>query len=343
MKEVCYEKLEEWIRNTIDSKPGKSFDVFQEMQQLSLRIICKAAFEYDMSDEEATAYVIENDTYLYEVACKQRMHVWRKWCKSILPSVRRAYQASENTASFARRVLASYREKVKSGVESSEDTLIKLLENSGAFETEAEKIAEITGLISGGFHTTGNSIGFTLLELAKNPKIIEDYRDNIKGTSNVYDWAKSDCIQRIVREGLRMHPVTSHIWRVLDKDIHTKSTGMSTKKASSHIVIPKGSIIVVCFPSVHRSSEHYNHPDTFDPSRWINPSKEAMDAFMPFALGRRTCIGQRLAYAELHTVIAKLAAEYNWEVEAEGSVCVGLAISRKGTRLIARKSCGQLD
>eukprot|EP00957_Ditylum_brightwellii_P133298 10163781-Ditylum_brightwellii.AAC.1 len=149
MKLVCFEKLEEWICNNIDSKPGKSFDVFEEMQRLSLRVICKAVFEYDMTDEEVDTFVTENGTYLFEVASKQRMHPWRKWCKSFLPSVRRAHQASENTALFDRRVLASYREKVRFGVESREDTLIKLLENSGAFETEVEKIAEITGLISG--------------------------------------------------------------------------------------------------------------------------------------------------------------------------------------------------
>ena len=69
---------------------------------------------------------------------------------------------------------------------------MKLLENRDAFEMEAEKIAKITGLISGDFHTTGNSIGFSLLELAKNPNIIKDYRNNTNGTSNSHDWAISD-------------------------------------------------------------------------------------------------------------------------------------------------------
>mmetsp|Transcript_33479 Transcript_33479/g.50488 ORF Transcript_33479/g.50488 Transcript_33479/m.50488 type:complete len:134 (-) Transcript_33479:194-595(-) len=78
--------------------------------------------------------------------------------------------------------------------------------------------------------------------------------------------------------------------------------------------------------------------------RGIDPPRtEAIDAFMPFALGRRTCIGQRLAYAELYTVVAKLAAEYNLEVEVEGSICVGLTMHQNGTRLIARKAKSQLD
>eukprot|EP00957_Ditylum_brightwellii_P135441 10327214-Ditylum_brightwellii.AAC.1 len=160
---------------------------------------------------------------------------------------------------------------------------------------------------------------------------------------NAHDWANSDCIQRIVREGLRMYPVIPHVFREVDRNIHTKSTGMSTNKTSPHFIIPKGSIIVVQPFALLRSSNYYNSPDTFDPSRWINPSKEAIDAFMPFALGRRTCIGQRLAYAELYTVVAKLAAEYNLEVEVEGSICVGLTMHQNGTRLIARKAKSQLD
>ena len=48
MKAICCEKLEEWIRSTLDSKPGTLLDMFNEMQQLSLRIVCKVTFEYDL-------------------------------------------------------------------------------------------------------------------------------------------------------------------------------------------------------------------------------------------------------------------------------------------------------
>jgi hypothetical protein len=35
--------------------------------------------------------------------------------------------------------------------------------------------------------------------------------------------------------------------------------------------------------------------DTFCPSRWKNPTKEMLDAFLPFSLGKHNCIGQSLA------------------------------------------------
>mmetsp|Transcript_14897 Transcript_14897/g.21194 ORF Transcript_14897/g.21194 Transcript_14897/m.21194 type:complete len:346 (+) Transcript_14897:1059-2096(+) len=340
MKSVCYEQLDEWIRNTIDSEQGEPFDVFREMTKLTLRIISRAAFEYDVTDSQIDMFITETDIFLREVLYMQRVFPWRKWCKNVIPSVRRGYQASSNVADFAKEVLASYRGKVKLGVESSEDTLIKILENSNAFKAEHEKISEIAAFFVAGFESTGHTIAWTLLELAKNPDVVEEYRREIKGLPDTNEWANSDCLRRIVREGLRLHPaVIVGSTRTVGKDIHTKSSKKPRSDSSPGFIIPKGAMVWMPYLPMFRSPDHYSDPDKFDPSRWINPSKGAVDALMPFSVGRRNCVGQSLANAETHAVIARLAAEYNFEIKKEGDVNADcLTLNKKGTWLLAKKT-----
>ena len=65
------------------------------------------------------------------------------------------------------------------------------------------------------------------------------------------------------------------------------------------------------FPT-HRSSESFAHPDDFVPERFLfseKPNEFANDkksAFQPFGIGRHSCIGQTLAYAEMRLILARL-------------------------------------
>eukprot|EP00957_Ditylum_brightwellii_P160070 12184793-Ditylum_brightwellii.AAC.1 len=94
------------------------------------------------------------------------------------------------------------------------------------------------------------------------------------------------------------------------------------------------------FPMLH-SPDHYSDPDIFDPSCWINPSKEGMDTLMPFSGGQHNCVGQSLANVEIHAVVARLATEYNFEVEKKGDVNADcLILNEKDTWLLAKKSNG---
>ena len=48
------------------------------------------------------------------------------------------------------------------------------------------------------------------------------------------------------------------------------------------------------------------------PDRWLGPNGKSLDANMcSFSKGLRTCIGQNLAYAEIHYILAYLFAKYD--------------------------------
>ncbi|CAJ2500225.1 Uu.00g030780.m01.CDS01 [Anthostomella pinea] len=56
--------------------------------------------------------------------------------------------------------------------------------------------------------------------------------------------------------------------------------------------------------SMHRNEEAFPDPEKFDPSRWETPTDKAKNAFMPFGIGPRNCIGLNLARMELRLCTA---------------------------------------
>ncbi|KAI1386652.1 cytochrome P450 [Hypoxylon trugodes] len=68
--------------------------------------------------------------------------------------------------------------------------------------------------------------------------------------------------------------------------------------------VPGGAVVSTQNYTIHRDEEIFPDPEKFDPSRWETPSSEARNAFMPFGIGSRSCIGINLARLELRLCTA---------------------------------------
>lgn len=65
-------------------------------------------------------------------------------------------------------------------------------------------------------------------------------------------------------------------------------------------------------------------PEKFLPDRWAEDAPDAekqrlKDAFFPFALGKRNCVGQNLAKMELRLILAYMLRNYRFELQTEFS------------------------
>ena len=102
-------------------------------------------------------------------------------------------------------------------------------------------------------------------------------------------------------------------------------------------LLPKGSICSLQFLLLFRNPDVFEDPDSFLPSRWEDPTREMLDAFMPFSLGKHSCIGQSLAQAESYAIVARICSEFELSVEDEGTSDFSLTFKPMGARLRARK------
>merc|ERR1712038_1393976 len=190
-------------------------------------------------------------------------------------------------------------------------TIIDLIMTSStAFETDKDRAGQILEFLLAGHDTTGYSISWILFELARNPEEQKRLRASLSSMSPE-DWSRSDVLRMAVKEAMRLHPVASAgSIRVIGKDM------MTSKKE----LLPKGTIVFLPLMLLFRNPEVFENENSFHPSRWENPTREMTDAFNPFSLGKQNCIGQSLANAEMHYVVARICSEFDLFVEEEGSV-----------------------
>jgi cytochrome P450 len=65
----------------------------------------------------------------------------------------------------------------------------------------------------------------------------------------------------------------------------------------------------------HHDDRYWSDGYSFKPERWIGDGfGHIKDAFQPFSLGPRRCIGVNLAYLEIRIILAKIVWMYDLEL-----------------------------
>jgi len=88
-----------------------------------------------------------------------------------------------------------------------------------------------------------------------------------------------------------------------------------------------------------RNPDIFEDPNSHLPSRWENPTREMLDSFNPYSLGKQNCAGQSLAQAETFAVVARICTEFELSVECEGTVNYSFTLKPNGARLRVCARC----
>ncbi|XP_044147954.1 cytochrome P450 2J5-like isoform X2 [Bufo gargarizans] len=82
-----------------------------------------------------------------------------------------------------------------------------------------------------------------------------------------------------------------------------------TKDIEFHgYLIKKGTIIIANLDSVHMDPKQWKFPETFNPSNFLDEDGnfQSNEAFLPFSIGHRVCLGEQLARMELFIFLTTL-------------------------------------
>ena len=75
---------------------------------------------------------------------------------------------------------------------------------------------------------------------------------------------------------------------------------------------PAGMSIMISNQHLHHDPAHWTHPDTFDPTRWLDGglARDPLGSghYFPFGRGPRACVGALFALVFLQTALATIAA-----------------------------------
>ncbi|XP_036409836.1 cytochrome P450 2J6-like [Megalops cyprinoides] len=152
-------------------------------------------------------------------------------------------------------------------------------------------------LFLAGTETTSTTLRWALLFMIKYPHIqskVQDEIDRVIGPSrppSMTDRASMPYTNAVVHEVQRKGNILPlGVPHMADRD--TSLGGY---------FIPKGTPLIVNLHSVLFDEKEWHMPDIFDPERFLdsNGNFAKKDAFLPFSAGKRVCLGEQLARAEL--------------------------------------------
>ncbi|OKL57242.1 hypothetical protein UA08_07402 [Talaromyces atroroseus] len=199
-----------------------------------------------------------------------------------IPILRRVQQAGGRMAQYAQRAIKNYQSMIDKNPENPKQTLFTKMFNSGPDGlTLAEITPEAGGYIVAGSDTTAITLTYLVWAVCRNPAI----RDKLVAEVNTLpsDFNKDHIrdlpfLNQVIHEALRLHSaVPSALPRAVPKEGATLA-GYN---------IPGGITVSTQAYTLHRNADVFPEPQSFDPSRWEEPTKEMKHVFMPFGGGSR--------------------------------------------------------
>ncbi|XP_051931357.1 25-hydroxyvitamin D-1 alpha hydroxylase, mitochondrial isoform X2 [Hippocampus zosterae] len=166
--------------------------------------------------------------------------------------------------------------------------------------------SNITELLLAGVDTISGTMSWSLYELSRHPAVQASLRNEVlsvlegRKVPQAADVARMPLMKAVVKEVLRLYPVIPANARVItERDIQT--------------------LITLCHFATSRDPTVFSNPNEFLPHRWLTKDQSHHPyASVPFGVGKRSCIGRRIAELELYLAIARILIEFDVRPDPNG-------------------------
>ena len=286
--------LHEWVE-------GEIIDFAHEMMRLMLWINGKILFDYDLLDKSSE---------LGKALTIGQQHANAK-LGALLPTPYswptpgnvRFLQAIACLHSTISHII----EERKRSHSERDDLLSMLLEArdevDGSPLDDIEVRDEVMNLLLAGHETVANALSWTCYLLTQHPVIYKRLSTEgdciIDGKLPTFsDHLHLSYALQVFKEAMRLYPPVYLLGR---QTTHPLELG------GYHL--PAGTLVVVSPYTMHRRSNYFPEPERFDPDRFLPEAEQHLPphAYIPFSVGPRICIGNRLALLEGQIILAILS------------------------------------
>nr|WP_143132003.1 cytochrome P450 [Methylobacterium sp. 174MFSha1.1] len=287
------------VRGDWAARPGRAIEVGAEMSRLTLRIVARALFGYDLSDDadpftDAVEILNEAMGGLTPRTGDARFRFIGALAV-IHDVVERAVAARHGNG---------HAEGLAGGPGGVDALSLLLAARDGRglpAMTDRALIDQSVTLLLAGHETTAKALTWTFHLLARHPKVERRVGHELARLGGcrptVEDLPSLPYLAAVLREAMRLF---TPIWIV-------SRIAVGDDVVGGHHV-PAGTLVPISPYLVHRHEAFWPEAERFDPDRFM-PERTAghhAHQFLPFGAGPRHCIGEHFAMMELQLVLATL-------------------------------------
>ncbi len=303
-------KAERWSKFA-DS--GETIEMVEETWTLAADMVCKALFDRAMP---FNPHFIFGAVKTYTDGMNHKSIRLKKVSGELT-------EITEEEAAKAMKIWGEVPDMVlnASPVDNRKNTLLNMI-----LEAEADPdfpefdhqqvVDEMKQYLWAGTETTALTLAWCLYLLSLHPEVAERIREEANRVCGDREpnWDEVQHLtytRMVIQETMRLYPPIWALIRVAAED----------DEIDGH-QIKAGDKVVMCTYVAHHNPKYWTDPEKFEPERF---SKERMKkrvkySYMPFAAGKRACIGGALSQIEntlaLVTLLRRFQAEYVGEVPA---------------------------
>jgi cytochrome P450 len=181
-------------------------------------------------------------------------------------------------------------------------------------------------LVVAGHETTAHSLSFLIIALMQNPCIEAQVRERCVMSDDANRLPAY--VEAVILESMRLWPVAQGSIRRVNQ-IHGQT--LKDDQGQSYF-FPQGTWIRVDRYALHASKRNWgDDAHKFDPNRWLDDgnlikqgsfhgycASEGRLTFMPFAYGKRSCIGTNLSLLEVSNVVSSIMPSFSFASDNVG-------------------------
>ncbi|EMD61120.1 hypothetical protein GGP41_010023 [Bipolaris sorokiniana] len=183
--------------------------------------------------------------------------------------------------------------------------------------SKKQMTAHAQAFMMAGTETTATLLSGLTFLLLKQPHYMQRLQDEVRALGkedlNLENLARLPFLNACIQEGLRIYPPAPiAFFRI-------------TPKGGNMICgqwIPGGTSVAVPHYAAYHHPSNFKDPDSFVPERWLPGTgyeSDRKNAYNPFSVGPRNCIGQNLANHEMRVILASLTWHFDFELCPESA------------------------
>ncbi|CAL8372899.1 unnamed protein product [Arctogadus glacialis] len=234
------------------------------------------------------------------------------WIRYLPLPFRKAFVNVKNIDVGTMEIVSEHmKTKVKGEPRGLMDCYLDEMEKRGSSSFSEEQLSSFAqDLHFAGTDTTSNTLLYAFLCMMAHPHVQERGQQEIdlvlqgREEASYEDRHQMPYMQAVIHETQRIsNTVPLSVLHATDKD--TELMGYS---------IPKGTIIVPNMASVLSEEGQWKFPHEFNPENFLDDRGEFVkpEAFVPFSIGPRVCLGEGLARMELFLVLVTLLRRFQF-------------------------------